>query len=244
MSDCMHFPDTVEEFMEQYKMTDTKQVYSNGIEYVPIFRMKQWFEHEKAQLSSEGTTSDLISRTETVEHLRRMLESTVPNTDYDEGFVDGVEFGVSTVSTMPTIQPVATDTNVGNTISKFIDGLEEIFADLRERHVDDSVCGLCEYDGAYMGQSGDLCNECPGFDRDDCFKLSDETRKKWTEEIINALPTIQPERQKGEWIDYTEDGYVECPFCHSATNCDGNKDELHFCFSCGADMRGEQDERG
>ena len=52
----------------------------------------------------------------------------------------------------------------------------------------------------------------------------------------------QPERQKGEWIDYTEDGYVECPFCHSATNCDGNKDELHFCFSCGADMRGEQDE--
>ena len=39
----------------------------------------------------------------------------------------------------------------------------------------------------------------------------------------------------------TEDGYVECPFCHSATNCDGNKDELHFCFSCGADMRGEKD---
>ena len=52
---------------------------------------------------------------------------------------------------------------------------------------------------------------------------------------------IQPERKKGEWIDYTKDGYVECPFCHSATNCDGNKDELHFCFSCGADMRGEQD---
>ena len=50
----------------------------------------------------------------------------------------------------------------------------------------------------------------------------------------------QPERQKGEWIDYTEDGYVECPFCHNATNCDGNKDELHFCFSCGADMREDE----
>ena len=48
------------------------------------------------------------------------------------------------------------------------------------------------------------------------------------------------ERKKGKWIDYTDDGYVECPFCHSATNCDGNKDELHYCFSCGADMRGEQ----
>ena len=93
----------------------------------------------------------------------------------------------------PTVQPVATDTNVGDKISKFIDGLEEIFADLRERHVDDSVCGLCEYDGAYMGQSGDWCNECPGFYRDDCFKLSDETRKEWTDEIIKALPTVQPE---------------------------------------------------
>ena len=47
------------------------------------------------------------------------------------------------------------------------------------------------------------------------------------------------ENVRGEWIDCTEDGYVECPFCHSATNCDGNKEELHFCFSCGADMRGE-----
>jgi len=59
---------------------------------------------------------------------------------------------------------------------------------------------------------------------------------------LKSVPSAQPERQKGEWIDYAEDGYVECPFCHSATNCDGNKDELHFCFSCGADMRGEQDE--
>ena len=105
------------------------------------------------------------------------------------------------INMQPTIQPVATDTNVGDTISKFIDGLEEIFADLREKHVDDSVCGLCEYDGAYMGQSGDWCNECPGFDRDDCFKLSDKTRRKWTEEIIKALPTIQP---KPQWIPVSE----------------------------------------
>ena len=76
-------------------------------------------------------------------------------------------------------QPVVTDTNVGDKISKFIDGLEEIFADLRERHVDDSVCGLCEYDGAYIGQSGDWCNECPGFDKDDCFKLKGKYREEW-----------------------------------------------------------------
>jgi len=86
-------------------------------------------------------------------------------------------------------------------IDKFIDGLEDIFADLRERHVDDSVCGLCEYDGAYIGQSGDWCNECPGFEKDDCFKLSDKTRKEWTEEIIKALPSVQPEQK---WIPCSE----------------------------------------
>jgi len=45
MADMMTFPETVEEFMEQYKVVDTKRVYTNGVELVPIFRMKQWFEH-------------------------------------------------------------------------------------------------------------------------------------------------------------------------------------------------------
>lgn len=44
--DIMTFPDTVEEFMEQYKMVDREQIYSNGCEYVPIFRMNQWFAHK------------------------------------------------------------------------------------------------------------------------------------------------------------------------------------------------------
>lgn len=46
MADQMLFPDTVEEFMEQYKIVDTEQIYTNGTEMVPIFRMKQWFEHK------------------------------------------------------------------------------------------------------------------------------------------------------------------------------------------------------
>lgn len=44
----MMFPDTVEEFMDEYKIVDSKKVYTNGIELVPIYRMKQWFEHERA----------------------------------------------------------------------------------------------------------------------------------------------------------------------------------------------------
>lgn len=47
MADVMTFPSTVDEFMDQYKIVDTEQVYTNGIELVPIFRMKQWFEERE-----------------------------------------------------------------------------------------------------------------------------------------------------------------------------------------------------
>lgn len=46
MGACMEFPDTFDEFAEQYKMVDSKKVYSNGVEYIPIFRVKQWLEHQ------------------------------------------------------------------------------------------------------------------------------------------------------------------------------------------------------
>ena len=57
MNDCMTFPDTVEEFMEQYKIVDTEHIYTNGSEFVPIFRMKQWFEHLPSEQSEPEATS-------------------------------------------------------------------------------------------------------------------------------------------------------------------------------------------
>ena len=46
MPDVMMFPDTVEEFMESYKVVDVEHIYSNGVEFVPINRMRQWFQHQ------------------------------------------------------------------------------------------------------------------------------------------------------------------------------------------------------
>ena len=115
------------------------------------------------------------------------------------------------------------DINVGD-INKFIDGLEEIFADLRERHGDDSVCGLCEYDGAYIGQSGECCNECPGFEKDDCFKLSGKVRKDWTDEIIKALPSAEPEiircKDCKHWYSDSDTG-MSCEFTNMFQPEDG-----------------------
>lgn len=47
--EMMWFPETVEEFMEDYKIVDDKMVYSNGVEFVPIYRMEQWFAHKPQQ---------------------------------------------------------------------------------------------------------------------------------------------------------------------------------------------------
>ena len=55
MSECMTFPDTVEEFMDSYKIVDTEQVYTNGTEMVPIYRMRQWFQHEPERKKGKWT---------------------------------------------------------------------------------------------------------------------------------------------------------------------------------------------
>ena len=56
---------------------------------------------------------------------------------------------------------------------------------------------------------------------------------------FKSKPSAQSERKTGKWIDHSDNGYVECPFCWSATNCDDNINELHYCFSCGAKMEVE-----
>lgn len=66
-------------------------------------------------------------------------------------------------------------------LTALVNEFEEILSHIREREVNDSVCGLCEYDGAYIGESGDWFNECPGFEKNDCFKLKEKYRKEWTD---------------------------------------------------------------
>jgi hypothetical protein len=41
----MTFPDTLDEFLEQYQFKDEKEVYTNGSMLIPVFRVKQWAEH-------------------------------------------------------------------------------------------------------------------------------------------------------------------------------------------------------
>ena len=63
-------------------------------------------------------------------------------------------------------------------------------------------------------------------------------------EAIEALPSAQPERKTGKWID--EGFYADGHGAHAfrCSECGGHIIEYDadpFCRWCGADMRGEQD---
>ena len=55
--------------------------------------------------------------------------------------------------------------------------------------------------------------------------------------LNTAIETLKKERPHGEWRDFSDMGFVECPFCEHATNCDDNIEELRYCFFCGAELR-------
>ena len=60
-------------------------------------------------------------------------------------------------------------------------------------------------------------------------------------DTIDAMPTIKPERAKGEWLADTNefDEWYCCSVCHKGlTMFDGTYD---FCPHCGADMRGDSE---
>ena len=70
-----------------------------------------------------------------------------------------------------------------------------------------------------------------------------EWDKTLAKTMIESLPSAQPERKKGKWIDETfkPRGLVYHPYkcnqCGEHSEADSN-----FCPNCGADMRGDKDD--
>ena len=54
MTNQMTFPKTFDEFAKEYGFTDKEQVYTNGAELIPIFRVKQWLEHIDELMNDEN----------------------------------------------------------------------------------------------------------------------------------------------------------------------------------------------
>ena len=80
-----------------------------------------------------------------------------------------------------------------------------------------------------------ILEECTEDEYAVCYVTSDDA-----DALDMAIKALEQEPRKGHWIDHSDEGYAECSECGSATNCDGNIADLHFCFSCGAEMEGEE----
>lgn len=53
----MEFPETFEEFAKEYGFKDNEEVYTNGSDLIPIFRVKQWLEHDNKLCRIETDTA-------------------------------------------------------------------------------------------------------------------------------------------------------------------------------------------
>ena len=78
------------------------------------------------------------------------------------------------------------------------------------------------------------------------YKLGEIWELNGTEirEALDTVPSVTPKRKRGKWIDETFKPWglvyhpYRCDQCGEHSEADSN-----FCPNCGADMRGEQNER-
>lgn len=74
-------------------------------------------------------------------------------------------FSVATTQAADTIEQLQKELEVAKRDMKCIVDV------VREKHCDESCCFACKYDcDTSITESGDYAEECPGFDRDDCFE--------------------------------------------------------------------------
>ena len=70
------------------------------------------------------------------------------------------------------------------TINELYTLYDGLCKEIREKYEGDDVCGLCQYDVAYVGESGDWMNECPGFETNECFCMKNSIRKMCGQPLI------------------------------------------------------------
>ena len=57
MNEQMEFPETFEKFAKEYGFKDDKEIYTNGSDLIPIFRVKQWLEYDNKLRRIETDTA-------------------------------------------------------------------------------------------------------------------------------------------------------------------------------------------
>lgn len=72
-SECMKFSHTFDEFANEYGFKDKEEVYTNGSELIPVFRVKQWLEHIQEPTTKNNLAVDCVSRQVAIDALSKWL---------------------------------------------------------------------------------------------------------------------------------------------------------------------------
>ena len=124
MNEQMEFPETFEKFSKAYGFKDDKEVYTNGSELIPVFRVEQWLEHILTPKNDLGV--DCISRQAVLEYIE--------GSEAELGHSSENELVCQDIKELP---PVTPHPKTGHWIS--IDDAMSVF--------DDFMCGEVDEDG-------------------------------------------------------------------------------------------------
>ena len=160
---------------------------------------------------------DLISRQQAIDHWRLIIDATNTDSRYNMGFVDGLEFCISHLSTMPSAQPEISCSEIPNNSDAIS---RQAAIDAFNTNIDELVVAGKENADAVERYLNRVIDE------------------------IKQLPPIQPaEPKRGKWIEieaFDDSRYVKCDQCKTVQVFYYGKRNTNFCPNCGADMRGEQ----
>ena len=181
----------------------------------------------KEQLSKESTTSDLISRTAAIDAAEKIIER---DTSGNNAVVNAMIAWSEYIRALPSAQPDLP---------------------IKEKCAFCPHCNNCDVnDDLSIQPCVDTISRQAAIDALD--KRFDNVPMELTAEILKLrkdlreLPTIQPERQKGEWIEISSINHTyKCSECGrllvNITDGKNNVAKNYPYCHCGADMRGEQD---
>lgn len=212
----MDFPDTFDEFAKDYGFKDKDEVYTNGSELIPVFRVKQWLEHisiTKNDLVSRNVVERIIKSPRTKEQMLSVLNSLPPQEPNTKNCESCEYYGshhkvcnYCYKCSLWTEQESTTKNDLGVDCRS----LEDI-KKLIESKADD-------LDGVMLDASGVIIGLYFA--------------------IANDLSPVTP-LPKGHWIEEFNDIEGEVRF--TCSNC--KKYQLFgtdFCYHCGSDNRSEE----
>lgn len=125
MADLMTFPDTWEEFEQDYGFTDVEQIYTNGSRLIQSFRVKQWLDHISSETKAE---TDTISRQAAIDAIKEFQHGAAKWRDEqeersdiwhraDSAIASALEIGLR-VKKLPSAQPEPITVNIDHELTQ------------------------------------------------------------------------------------------------------------------------------